>query len=245
MVFQLTLANGRDCLFHLEFQGRRSQPAMPMRQLNHLSRLALLGERPSALESFVLYVEKYAGNQDNGVHLIARLDGSPAISWYYTPVHLWRQPAEPLLALDKPGIIPLMGLMDIQIPEVTIPHMVEQIQHEPEESKREFLFSTLLALMDNKEYLIMIENLLETDDLYLDTPYLRRLRKQTKLEDILEAVAVRLNPPVQVYRSIEQQLPQVSEFEDVQRLFVIALTAASIDDFLVSLNAILEAQAPT
>lgn len=138
-----------------------------------------------------------------------------------------------------------MGLMDIQIPEVTIPHMVEQIQHEPEESKREFLFSTLLALMDNKEYLIMIENLLETDDLYLDTPYLRRLRKQTKLEDILEAVAVRLNPPVQVYRSIEQQLPQVSEFEDVQRLFVIALTAASIDDFLVSLNAILEAQAPT
>ncbi len=91
----------------------------------------------------------------------------------------------------------------------------------------------------------MIENLLETDDLYLDTPYLRRLRKQTKLEDILEAVAVRLNPPVQVYRSIEQQLPQVSEFEDVQRLFVIALTAASIDDFLVSLNAILEAQAPT
>lgn len=41
MLYEVTLVDGRTCLFHIEFQGRRSRPAMPRRQLNHLSRLAI------------------------------------------------------------------------------------------------------------------------------------------------------------------------------------------------------------
>jgi hypothetical protein len=65
LVFQLTLRDSQTCLFHLEFQGRRSKPSMPRRQLNHLSRLSLQYDWPLILESFVLYIEKYAGHDDN------------------------------------------------------------------------------------------------------------------------------------------------------------------------------------
>ena len=231
LVFRLTLADGRTCLFHLEFQGRRSRPNMPYRQLNHLSRLALQHDSPSILESFVLYVEKYAGNEDDGSYQVERLDGSSAISWFYTPVHLWREPAETLLAIDKPGIIPLMGLMQIQQPEVTLPKMVERLKAEPDALVRKDLFNALLALLNNEECLAMLEKLVDPDEFLLDTPFLRQIRKQSKVEDILEAVFIRLNPPVQVYSDIEKKLAMVNDTEALQQIFTAALTADTIETF--------------
>lgn len=157
LVFRLHLADQRTCLFHLEFQGRRSRPEMPWRQLDHLTRLVLRSGSPLLLESFVLYTEKYAGTQDVGYHEITRLDGSPALAWRYTPIHLWREPAEPLLEVDRPGIIPLAGLMQIQHPETTLPQMVERVRAVPDESRRSSLFTSLLALMQDKEHVIMLE----------------------------------------------------------------------------------------
>ena len=55
--------------------------------------------------------------------------------------------AESLLVKGKRGIIPLMGLMNIQQPGTTIPQMVEQVEAEPDEEKRQVLFGSLLALM--------------------------------------------------------------------------------------------------
>jgi len=252
LIFHLKLADGRLCLFHLEFQGRRSRPAMSRRQLNHLSRLALRQNWPMVLESFVLYVEKYTGSRDKGHYQIERLDGSPALGWNYTPVHLWREPAEPLLALDRPGLIPLMGRMQIQRPETTLPAMVKQIQSEVDETKRQGLFSSLLALMDDEECLAMLERLIEADELILDTPFLRRLRKQARTEglstglqqgqiqahrdDILQAIEVRLDLSLRAYREIERRLAQVSDVALLRQLFTAALQAKSLDAFTVALS---------
>jgi len=40
-VFRVTLADGRDLVLHIEFQGRRSDPPMPWRMLEYMPRLAV------------------------------------------------------------------------------------------------------------------------------------------------------------------------------------------------------------
>ena len=248
LLFRLWFADGHRCLFHLEFQGRSSKPAMPRRQLNHLSRLALQEEWPFILESFVLYTDEYAGANDTGYHQIKRRDGSPVLTWNYTPIHLWRESAETILELDRPGIIPLMGLMKFQHPETTLPEMVRQIQQEPDESKREFLFTSLLSLLQNEEYSLMLEKLIETDESLIDSPYLRRLKKQTALENsrshTLKVVIKRFNPPIQTYQLIEHNLEHVDSLETLEKLFAAALDADTTESFLQSLMATVSAPMP-
>ena len=40
-VFRVTLADGRDLVLHIEFQGRRSHPPIPWRMLEYMPRLAV------------------------------------------------------------------------------------------------------------------------------------------------------------------------------------------------------------
>lgn len=189
------------------------------------------------IESFVLYTERHAGTKDTGHYHIHRLDGSPVLSWHYTPVHLWQQPADSLLNLGKPGIIPLTGLMSIQQPETTLPQIAAQVKAEPDEEKRGILFSSLLALMSDEEHLKMMEQLLEADESVLNTPYLRRHRNELevarakiKQEDILEVVAVKLDPPATIYREIEKQVAQISNPIYLNEIFSTALQTDNIAD---------------
>ena len=209
LVFHLHLADQRTCLFHVEFQGRRSQPPIPQRQLNHLMRLALRYDWPVLIESFVLYVEKYAGRNDTGQYQIDRLDGTPALAWNYTPIHLWREMAESLLTIDRHGIIPLIGLTNIQQPSTILSQAVAHIRAVEDEAKRQLLFASLLALMSDEEHIAMIEKLVESDELLTNTPYLRRIRREgqidAKREATLEVLIKRLDPSAQIYLDIEWQ----------------------------------------
>jgi hypothetical protein len=132
-----------------------------------------------------------------------------------------------------------MGLMRIQQPEITLPKMVERLQTEPNLVKRQNLFNALLALMGNEEYLAMLEKLVDSNDLLLDTPFLRRIRNQTKVEAILRAVIVRLNPPVQLYQDIENKISVIKESEKLDALFTAALTTDSIEVFTTILSELL------
>jgi hypothetical protein len=249
LLFRLWFNDGQHCLFHLEFQGRSSKPAMPRRQLNHLSRLALQEEWPFTLESFVLYTDEYAGANDTGYHQIKRRDGTPALMWQYSPVHLWREPAESILKLDRPGIIPLMGLMKIQHPQETFPEMIRQLHREPDETKREFLFTSLLTLMKNEEYSLMLEQLMNTDELLIDSPFLRRLQIRTTLKSsrshIMQVILKRFNPPVQTYLHIEGDLNQIDNPETLEQLFAAALDAHSTESFMQTLQTIVSTPTPT
>jgi hypothetical protein len=63
----LTLKDGRTVLFPIEFQGRRTYRAMPLRLLDYLSRITV-NENPDILVSVVIYIGHRAGANDTGQH---------------------------------------------------------------------------------------------------------------------------------------------------------------------------------
>jgi len=259
LVFHLELADKRTCLFHLEFQGRRSKPPIPRRQLNHLLRLPLRYEWPVLIESFVLYVEKYAGQDDNGRHQLNRLDGTAAVAWNYTPIHLWREPADSILALDRVGIIPLAALMDIQEPEKTLPEIAQRIQAEPNKEKRVSLFTSLLALISDEEHIRMLDALVESDEFVFNSPFLQRIRREAAEEAaqegwqkglqegvqegfldasyayIMKIFATRFDPPISTYLETERRIRLIKEQEELDKWFTAVLQAESMEEFTAAL----------
>jgi predicted transposase YdaD len=95
VVMQVTLADGRVCLLHIEFQGRRSHRPMPWRMLEYMARLAQKHSLP--VHSAVIYFERGAGGADTGQYQYPALDGSPMLTWRYQVIHLWRISAEEAL----------------------------------------------------------------------------------------------------------------------------------------------------
>jgi predicted transposase YdaD len=193
-------------------------------------------------------VEKYAGGNDTGQYQINRLDGTPALAWNYTPIHLWRQTAESLLTIDRQGIIPLISLTDIQQPNIILPQVVERLKAEVDEGKRLLLFANLLALMSDEEHIAMIKNIVESDELLTDTPYLRQIRREGREEGlqqglieakqsaILKTVVKRFNPLTQQYMQLEHQIKQITDLELLDELFTAVLDANTVEEFTAVLE---------
>ena len=118
-VFQVTLADGREIIFHLEFQGRRSHAPMPWRMLDYMPRLAATYRLP--LESVVLYLGRGAGADDMGIYHVEGLDGTPVLSWRYRVLRLWQMPANELLATESLAPLVLVGQTQMAQQEVTLP----------------------------------------------------------------------------------------------------------------------------
>jgi hypothetical protein len=95
-VFQVTLADDRELVLHLEFQGRRSHVPMPWRMLDYMPRLAATYRLP--LESVVLYLGRGAGADDTGIYQVEGLDGTPVLRWQYRVLRLWQMPGVSLSA---------------------------------------------------------------------------------------------------------------------------------------------------
>jgi predicted transposase YdaD len=87
-VFTVKLASGRTIILHIEFQGRRSEIPMPLRELDSLSRLALKFQ-DMELYSVVFYVGKGAGQDDTGIHEITNPKGEITLNWQYKVIRLW------------------------------------------------------------------------------------------------------------------------------------------------------------
>src|SRR5215475_11902628 len=86
-VFHVVLADGRQVILHIEFQGRRSHPPMPWRMLEYISRLAVTYRLP--LWSVVFYVGTGAGVDDTGRYEIQGPAAVSSLVWHYQVVHLW------------------------------------------------------------------------------------------------------------------------------------------------------------
>jgi flagellar biosynthesis/type III secretory pathway protein FliH len=104
-------------------------------------------------------------------------------------VRLWQTPAEELLAFGRPGLLPLIGQTRIEQPAATIPQVVATLQQIEDRSLRTRLLASLLALTEDEEIATMIEKLSETDELFLDTPYLRHLRDKARQEGLQEGLS--------------------------------------------------------
>jgi predicted transposase YdaD len=186
-VFQVTLANDRELLLHLEFQGRRSHGPMQRRMLEYMSRLAHIHRLD--LESMVLYIGRGAGADDTGIYQVNGLDGTPVLTWHYRVIRLWQMPAEELIAAGRVAPLALLGQTQIGQPEVILPTVVTRLRNVADVALRGHLLTALLALLPEEEMVTMVERLLEQDEWLLELPYLRRIRAEGHAEGRREGEA--------------------------------------------------------
>jgi hypothetical protein len=124
-VLLVTLADGREALLHLEFQGPGSHKPMSLRMLDYMSRL-VQAYRGIPIHSVVLYLGG-AGRTDTGQHQVAGLDGMVRLAWTYLAVQLWQMEASALFALDRPSLLALIGQTRIAQPGRIVPQAIARI----------------------------------------------------------------------------------------------------------------------
>jgi predicted transposase YdaD len=176
-VFQVALADGRQLLLHIEFQGQRTPQPMKWRMLEYMGRLAQAHHLD--LCSVVFYVGRGAGAQDEGEYHVNCADGQPALWWRYRVILLWQMKAEELLALGRPALLGLIGQTRMAAPSELLPQVVERIKTAtPDPERQSRLLTALVALIDDEEIITMLEELIDEEELLLDTPFLQRIRNQ-------------------------------------------------------------------
>ena len=184
-VFAVTLVDGRDLVFHIEAQGRTSHRPMPDRMADYIHDMTPIYRGRLRLH-LVLYLGNGAGRDDNGRHHILAADNSVLMAWNYRVIHLWQLSAEELLELGRPALLALIGQTRIDDPQTVLPQVVARLRTIPDpELQRRYLAITV-ALLPDEEMVTIMERLLETEDIVIDTPFLRRLRTQGRSEGLLE-----------------------------------------------------------
>ncbi|MEZ4729058.1 MAG: hypothetical protein R3E79_18140 [Caldilineaceae bacterium] len=245
-LFRVLLANSRTALLHIEFQGRSSRKPMKWRMLDYITRTAE-AERNVDLYSVVFYVGQGVGARDTGEHEVKSPDGSITLCWKYRVVHLWKLTAEELLALERLGLLPLLGQTQIQNADELLPTVVEQLKAVEDQEVQGRLLTTLVALVDDERMLAMLEKMIDDEEFIVDTPYLRRVRAEraaarmegaraARQQYILEIVALRLNPPIFTYRELEKAVTAIEDDAVLEQLFVAAVQVNNLEDFQTKLN---------
>lgn len=240
-LFQVTLASGNQCILHIEFQGRSTKEPIRLRVLDYLTRI--VRTYPDIqLHSVVFYVGNGVGAKDMGEHQIFGLDGKVTLRWHYQVIHLWKIKAEELLALNRPGLLALIGQTQIDDPFTVIPAVVDRIRHVADEETRRHLIIDLIALLDDQEIIDMIETMLKDEGLLMDTPFLRRVRIEERhrmqRQDVLNAIVWRFDPPSSLYQQIENKLLTIDDAETLTLLLKTAVQTDTIDSFQIFLQSI-------
>ncbi|MCE7982726.1 MAG: hypothetical protein DYG89_16200 [Caldilinea sp. CFX5] len=245
-LFRVLLATGRTALLHIEFQGRSSRKPMKWRMLDYITRV-VEAERELDLYSVVFYVGEGVGARDTGEHEIKAPDGSNTLRWKYRVVHLWKLKAEELLALARPGLLPLIGQTQMSNVDALVPDVVTQLKAVEDQELQGRLFTTLVALVDDERILAMLEKLIDSEEFVVDTPYLRRVRAEraaarvevarlTRQQDILNIIVLRLNPPIITYRELEKAITAIEDDTALEQLFVAAVQTDTLDNFLTKIK---------
>ncbi len=239
-LFHVTLADGRERLLHIEFQGRRSHEPMRWRMLDYMARLARLYR--SEICSLVLYVGRGAGLDDEGYYQLDCLDGAVALAWRYRVIRLWQMQAEELLALGRLPLLALIGQTEIREPETVLPQVVARIRALTDKAQQGRLATAMLALLSDEEMVQMVEKLIENEELLLDTPYLRRVRHQEREEgreegreeerrrSILEVIRLRFAPASARYERLEQQVARIESLPRLEALFAATIQSARLEE---------------
>ena len=241
-VFRVTLADGRDLVLHIEFQGRRSHPAMPWRMLEYMPRLAVTYRLP--LWSVVFYVGTGAGVDDAGHHELQGPEAVAPLVWHYQVLHLWQMSAEDLLALDQPALLALVGQTRLDRPAVVLPAVVARLRQVPDPEARGRLLTVLLAILPQGEMITMVEKLLEDERLLLDTPYLRRLWEEGREEgqlagrrrSIVDVLTLRFTPPETTIQQVEQFVETLTDEAALERLLATAVHSTSLAEFQAAMT---------
>lgn len=242
-VFEVTRDDGRTAMLHLEFQGRRSHKPMHLRLLDYMTRMTTV-YRDVELYNIVIYVGRGAGRDDTGVHETRRADGGIALFWSYQVIHLWQMDAEELVALGRPAWLALVGQTRMQQPETVLPQVLAAFKTVTDAELQHKLLTTFLALIDDKEILTMVKQLIadDEDELLLDTPFLQELRAEreegreegvitTLRRNILDAVLIRFHPPEAVAEAVTATLATLTDEAVLHTLFVAAIQVGDMAAF--------------
>lgn len=237
-VLHVTLADGQETLLHIEFQGRSSRHPMRWRVLEYMARLAVTYRLP--LLSVVIYIGRGVGARDTGQYQISSPTGIVSLSWRYEVIRLWQTPAETLLALQRPALLPLVGQTQMAQPESVLPRVMAQLRLETDGERRQQLVTGLLALLAEEEWVRMVERILEEDWLIDESPYLQGLLRKGQTagrqHDILVVLEARFTLSDAVRQEVQQRLASYTDTSSLDRLLTLAVRSASLAEFLTALN---------
>jgi hypothetical protein len=219
---------------------------MPLRMLDYMTRQAK-SDRTLHQHSAVFYVGEGAGADDTGKHRIDGPDGQPRLEWQYQVVHLWKLKAAELFAFNRLGLLVLVGQTQIDNPPEILPRVIQELKSVPDDAMRQRLLADLVALISDQEIINMVEKLIEEEGLLMDTPFLRRLREQSRQEGellsqrraILNVIVWRFNPPVLAYQQVEKTLAGITNEDVLEIVLKTAAQAQTFEEFQTSLNHIL------
>lgn len=262
-LLRVTKANGDALLLHIEFQGRRSEPAMSLRQLRYLSQLTVVHGLDTKLRSAVLYTEPGAGRNDSGLYRVEDGDGNVTLEWRYLPILLWQTSGEEILKTGRLTLFPLISLTRADDLPRILPEVVTTLRQQADEELRTRLLNGFLSLVSDEEVLKLMENLLSYEEYDYETPYLRRWREKGLTEGraqgltegraegrsegraegqlsglrqaILAIVASRFDPPFSKVLVLEKYIEPISDEAKLQALIVDLSLASSFDAVLAEL----------
>lgn len=140
-LLRVVQANGEVVLLHIEFQGRRSVPAMALRQLGYLSQLVITHGLETKLRSVVLYTERHAGQNDTGLFQVQDGHGNITLEWRYAPILLWQMSGEEFLKAARPALLPLISLTRANDLPRILPEVVAIVRQQADEELRTRLFN--------------------------------------------------------------------------------------------------------
>ena len=118
-------------------------------------------------------------------------------------------------------------------PEVVLPEVLSRLRRVPETERRGRLLTALLALVEDEESAAMVERLLASAELLMDTPVLRRIREEGRRQDILQALTLRFGPQDDRLVAV---LEQISDGARLEALFAAAIQSADLDAFRTVLD---------
>lgn len=179
-LLEVTLADGKHRLLHIEFQGARSHRPMAVRMLNYFSLIAeQYGSLDIPLDSIVVYVGSDAGRHDTGQHTL----GTPVIGTFnYKTLHLEDFQAAEILKTDNPLVISLIGQFKFSNAEQEVSQAFKKIVTLSPEDTREKLLHILIMLLPEKKLVERIEKMIAEQGLLMDTPYMQRILQERKAE---------------------------------------------------------------
>jgi hypothetical protein len=130
--------------------------------------------------------------------------------------------------------------------------VVKQLRTVEEGELRQRLFTELVSLIHDEELLKMLETMLEEEDFFLNTPFLRRLRTKARedglaegcreggltktRENILTLLVLRFNPSADNRQQIEQQLAHINDDAHLETLFTFAVQTHNLAEFQAGLT---------
>ncbi|NJP04826.1 MAG: hypothetical protein HC837_03935 [Chloroflexaceae bacterium] len=248
MLFEVTRTNGEKGLIHLEFQKRWSHKEVELRQLSYKTMMAwTYSDEYSFFETIVMYVGRGAGRHDTGHHQILDYHGNPTLIWIYRVVRMWEWTVEDLLALNRPTLLALVGLTQIDDPETTMPLVLAEIAQITDPALRKRVVTEMLLLCEREDVATVAKLLIDQMGWELDTPIIRQFREEGKAigfvegeavgrqatlrESILDVLDMRFDLRASIRRNIEHALAQMSGVPQLRALFQQALHAEDLAAF--------------